>query len=229
MNSVWLPYDIDQPVLKRLALNIQTNMLNGAAPTHASLLQGALGAPSQAAVLVAITEEANPKVLLTKRASHLHKHASEVSFLGGMRDAGDLCDIDTALREATEESGLSSSQVRVVGRLPVQYTLAGISVCPIVGYIPANVTLTPAACEIEQLLWAPLSHLQTTPTTEHVVNLKHPYEMVSPCWIIQNEPVWGLTGRILAALLEIGLKQKKPWRFYVRAALKQNQSNRTDP
>ena len=38
---------------------------------------------AEAAVLIAITDEADPKVLLTRRSAYLSNHAGEVSFPGG--------------------------------------------------------------------------------------------------------------------------------------------------
>lgn len=38
---------------------------------------------ADAAVLIAITQEQQPKVLLTRRSLHLSQHAGEVSFPGG--------------------------------------------------------------------------------------------------------------------------------------------------
>ena len=38
---------------------------------------------AEAAVLIAITREAQPKVLLTRRLMQLKQHAGEVSFPGG--------------------------------------------------------------------------------------------------------------------------------------------------
>ncbi len=39
--------------------------------------------PAQAAVLIAITQEKDPKILLTRRSVYLKNHAGEVSFPGG--------------------------------------------------------------------------------------------------------------------------------------------------
>eukprot|EP00946_MAST-07B_sp_MAST-7B-sp1_P000244 g244.t1 len=62
----------------------------------------------KAAVLVALVDHPHLGVctLLTRRASKLRKHAGEVCFPGGKRDAVDKTDVDTALREAKEEVGL---------------------------------------------------------------------------------------------------------------------------
>lgn len=59
---------------------------------------------ADAAVLIAITQEQQPKVLLTRRSIHLSQHAGEVSFPGGKRDPSDTSNIVVALREAQEEA-----------------------------------------------------------------------------------------------------------------------------
>jgi hypothetical protein len=48
---------------------------------------------ADAAVLIAITNEENPKVLLTRRSVYLSNHAGEVSFPGGKRDPQDTSNI----------------------------------------------------------------------------------------------------------------------------------------
>ena len=52
---------------------------------------------AHAAVLIAITDEADPKVLLTRRSAYLNNHAGEVSFPGGKRDPQDTSNIVVAL------------------------------------------------------------------------------------------------------------------------------------
>ena len=75
-----------------------------------------------AAVLIALVEPDiegdGLQVLLTKRASHLKHHPSQVSFPGGKVEQEDKSLIDTALREAFEEIGLSANAVKIAGQLP---------------------------------------------------------------------------------------------------------------
>ena len=40
---------------------------------------------AQAGVLVAITDEMDPHLVLTRRAQHLNSHSGEVAFAGGKR------------------------------------------------------------------------------------------------------------------------------------------------
>lgn len=75
---------------------------------------------AQAAVLIAITQEAEPKVLLTRRSVYLNSHPGEVSFPGGKRDPQDTSNIVVALREAQEETGLNPFDVELIGDLPMQ-------------------------------------------------------------------------------------------------------------
>ena len=65
-------------------------------PNHAT--------PAAALVLLYPLDDA-PHVLLTVRAGRLGKHAGQVSFPGGLIDAGESVR-DAALREAFEEVGL---------------------------------------------------------------------------------------------------------------------------
>ena len=70
---------------------------------------------AEAGVLVALTDEEQPQVVLTRRAVHLSTHQGEVAFPGGKRDPEDQNIIITALREAEEEVALARNRVRVLG------------------------------------------------------------------------------------------------------------------
>src|SRR5262245_51790416 len=56
----------------------------------------------------------NPGLVFTERRSDLRRHAGEISFPGGRRDEGEEL-LETALREAEEEIGLSREHVEVAG------------------------------------------------------------------------------------------------------------------
>ena len=71
-----------------------------------------------AAVLVPlVSRDGAVNVLLTQRSSHLRDHPNQISFPGGRVEGGDENRIDTALREATEETGLARERVEVLGML----------------------------------------------------------------------------------------------------------------
>ena len=65
-----------------------------------------------AAVLIPIIMEAEPSILLTRRADSLRHHAGQVSFPGGRIDPEDATPEAAALREAWEEVALESRRRR---------------------------------------------------------------------------------------------------------------------
>jgi 8-oxo-dGTP pyrophosphatase MutT (NUDIX family) len=127
---------------------------------------------ADAAVLIAITQEAQPKVLLTRRSMHLSQHAGEVSFPGGKRDPSDTSNIVVALREAQEETALNPFDVKLLGDLPLQRARSGLSVKPIVGLIPAEVDLIAQPTEIDRIFFAPLQQLIDAPPLPYEVRLQ---------------------------------------------------------
>ena len=96
------------------------------------------GPYTPAAVLVPFVLSREPGVLLTKRTSHLNKHAGQVSFPGGRIDPEDASPESAALREAQEEIGLDPSLVEIVGRLPDYITGTGYRITPVMGLLPSG-------------------------------------------------------------------------------------------
>ena len=178
------------------------------------LRQGIGFAPSprraDAAVLLAITQEEQPRVLLTRRASHMRHHAGEVSFPGGRREAGDTSNIVVALREAFEETGLNPFQVELLGELPSQRAKSGLWVKPIVGLIPPDVILVPQPDEIERIFYVELMHIIKAQPLPYPVQLNQ-QQYYMPSFQLDNEIIWGLTARILVSLFRRGLRHSIEW------------------
>ena len=172
--------------------------------------------PAHAAVLIAITEEDDPKVLLTRRSLYLNSHAGEVSFPGGKRDPSDLSNIGVALREAWEETALSPFDVKLLGDLPMQKAKNGITVKPVVGLIPPQVELLAQPSEIDRIFFASLRDLISTQPTPHEVRLAR-QSVYFPSLHIDNEVIWGLTARILISLFQYGLNVDKHWPFLLNS------------
>lgn len=171
---------------------------------------------AQAAVLIAITQETEPKVLLTRRSTNLSNHAGEVSFPGGKRDPQDTSNIVVALREAQEETALSPFAVELIGDLPMQRAKSGMSVKPIVGLIPPNLPLVAQPSEIDRIFYASLHELMQAPLTPHQVQYQQK-TFYFPSMHVQDEIVWGLTARILVSLFQYGLDYRKDWPMLLNA------------
>ena len=155
--------------------------------------------PQQAGVLVALTREATPHLLLTRRSPHLSRHGGQVAFPGGRFEQGDSDLAQTALREAREEVGLHPRLVEVIGTLSTVVSRHSISVQPVVGLIPADFTETPDDYEIEAVFRVSLDWLLQTPPAR----IDHfPEQVSAPCWYYQDYEIWGMSAMVIQELLE---------------------------
>lgn len=171
---------------------------------------------ADAAVLIAITNEDDPKVLLTRRSVYLSNHAGEVSFPGGKRDPQDTSNIVVALREAYEETALNPFDVQLLGDLPMQKARNGMLVKPVVGLIPPEVELVAQPTEIDRIFFASLKQLMEVPAVPYEVRFAH-QSLYFPSMRVENEIVWGLTARMLVTLFQYGFGYHKEWPFLVNS------------
>lgn len=228
--AVALPAYIKQPSLRQLAERIQTELLDTTKQSlhqqtddiaHSALILDTLyQAPiADASILVAITNEKQPKLLLTRRAAHMTSHAGEVSCAGGKYDIGDYNNVFTALREAYEETALPPNKVQLLGQLPVQTSKSGMSVRPIVALIEPDLPLSPEPGEIARIFWADFEALITQPTVEYSIEYtmqRQTATILTPSWQVDGEIVWGLTGRVIASLLETGFDRQLDWYYQIQ-------------
>lgn len=109
-----------------------------------------------AAVLVAITDRAEPGVHFTLRRENMRSHAGQVAFPGGRIDPGEDV-VTAALREAEEEIGLAPAMVDLWGAADPYRTVTNFRVTPILGLVPPDLVLAPHEHEVADLFEAPLS------------------------------------------------------------------------
>ena len=112
-----------------------------------------------AAVLIPITDRAEPGVILTQRPTWLRSHAGQVAFPGGKVDDTDENSIFAALREAEEELNIPPTRVEVIGVADTYYSGSGYSIAPVVGIIPPDLDLQPNPQEVEDWFEVPLAFL----------------------------------------------------------------------
>ena len=171
---------------------------------------------AQAAVLIAITQEDEPKVLLTRRSAYLNSHPGEVSFPGGKRDPQDTSNIVVALREAQEETGLNPFDVDLIGDLPMQKARNGMLVKPVVGLIPPNLPLIPQPTEIDRIFYVSLRKMLEAKPIPYEVRYQH-QSLYFPSFRLENEIIWGLTARMMVSLFQYGLDYQKEWPFLLNS------------
>ncbi|MRS89233.1 CoA pyrophosphatase [Enterobacteriaceae bacterium RIT714] len=161
----------------------------------------------QAAVLIPVVRREQPGLLLTKRSSHLRKHAGQVAFPGGAVDATDASLIAAALREAQEEVAIPPESVDVIGVLPPVDSVTGFQVTPVVGIIPPNLRYHANVDEVSAVFEMPLAEALRL-GRYHPLDIQrrgHDHRV----WLswYQHYFVWGMTAGIIRELaLQIGLK-----------------------
>lgn len=151
---------------------------------------------ASAAVLVAITDQPEPEVILTRRSSEMPTHKGEVAFPGGKTEESDVDFVATALREAHEEIGLSPELVQIVGELDQVVSRYGFLVTPVLGIVPNNVELTEESGEIESIFRVPLKFfLEGQPD-----QIDQFGSFKGPRWYFESYTIWGLTAVMLAEM-----------------------------
>jgi 8-oxo-dGTP pyrophosphatase MutT (NUDIX family) len=163
-------------------------------------------ADTPAAVLIAITDRADPGVILTVRREHLRTHAGQVAFPGGRVDPGEEA-IAAALREAHEEVLLDPNEAEVVGTIEDYRTVTGYIVTPVIAVIAPDLPLEPHEHEVAGWFEAPLEFL-LDPANQHRRSAlfqgktRHYYE------ILWNERrIWGATAAMI-----VNLSRRLQWR-----------------
>jgi 8-oxo-dGTP pyrophosphatase MutT (NUDIX family) len=151
-------------------------------------------------VLVAVTDRAEPGVILTQRTDTLSRHPGQVAFPGGRIDPGDDGAIAAALREAEEEIALPRNQVTVIGEVDRYRTITGFEVTPVIGVVPPDLLLVPSAAEVAQVFEVPLNFVldsanHVEATVEWQGRNRHYYEI---SW--NGHRIWGATAAMIVNL-----------------------------
>lgn len=155
-------------------------------------------------------------VLLLARAATLRSHAGQVAFPGGRRDDTDADLIETALREAHEETGLDPAGVDVLGALrPLPLPYSFHLVTPVLGWWehPTPVHARDTA-ESELVFRTPVAHL-VSPDRRYTSVLRRDGQIWrGPAWLLDVEGtrqlLWGFTALVLDGMLD-RLGWAEPW------------------
>jgi 8-oxo-dGTP pyrophosphatase MutT (NUDIX family) len=149
-------------------------------------------------------------LLLTVRASTLRHHAGQAAFPGGATDPGDAGPVDTALREAREETGIDTTRLRPLATLERMFIPpSGFHVVPVLAYSPdpgpvavvdENETAMVARVPVRAFI---------NPKTRLMV-YGRATRFAGPAFLLNHMLVWGFTGQIIAAILDVA-GWAQPW------------------
>jgi 8-oxo-dGTP pyrophosphatase MutT (NUDIX family) len=145
-------------------------------------------------------------ILLIRRAEREgDPWSGHMALPGGRREPADRDLVATAIRETAEEVGLRLAREDLIGGLddvvPRTPVLPPIAVRPFVFTLPERPALTPNP-EVAATRWVLLDHL-LHPETYHSARVDirgAPRDF--PAYRVEESIVWGMTERIVTALLE---------------------------
>ncbi len=164
----------------------------------------------QAAVLVALTDEPEPRVILARRAQHLRLHPGEIAFPGGKRESQDASPWVTALREAQEEIGLEPSLVQPLGELAPRVTRTNFQVHPCVAKVPGQFDMVVDPQELESVFLTPLPVFAQRETYRLEKMTDERGSLMVPHYQINNDNIWGVTAAVLVQLANLVLDAGLP-------------------
>ena len=164
-----------------------------------------------AAVLLLVFErEGECHILFTKRSDKVPHHKGEISFPGGTVDPDDRDFLHTALREGTEEIGLDSRDVTILGRLDDIFTVTtGFIITPYVGIIPHPYPFQVNRDEISELIFLPLRALGEESQVKTSRVTWEGKKIVLYDFHVRGHIIWGATARILKQFIDLTYEPQK--------------------
>ena len=154
-------------------------------------------APRAAVLVPLFVDGGELRLILTKRPMHMPTHAGDLAFPGGKPMDGEG-PVDTALREAEEEVGISPSSVEVMGYLPDIHTVSYVRmVVPVVGRLSSVPRLRPDPGEVDKVLLPAVDQFRQRDLW------RTEYWDDRPIYFfpLEGEILWGATARMVRQLV----------------------------
>ncbi len=175
------------------------------------------------AVLVPIEEEnGEPCLLYEVRAASLRYQPGDICFPGGRMERGEDAAV-CALRELTEELGITQENVELLGALDYTFHISGAPIYPVLARVNGNwrKQAAPNRAEVDEVFTIPLHWLTEHPPTQ--VFTDRFYRATQPVseeirtllegrarrernpvlfWNYQGRLLWGMTARVTNWLIK---------------------------
>jgi 8-oxo-dGTP pyrophosphatase MutT (NUDIX family) len=151
-------------------------------------------------------------LLVTVRASTLRHHAGQAAFPGGAADPGDGGPIFTAMREATEETGIDTSRLTPLATLEKMFIPpSGFHVVPVLAYSPdpGPVSVVDES-ETAVVARVPVRAFINPENRLMVYRKENTRRLAGPAFLLNEMLVWGFTGQVISAMLDVA-GWARPW------------------
>jgi 8-oxo-dGTP pyrophosphatase MutT (NUDIX family) len=160
------------------------------------------GPRADAAVLMAIRDVPEQRMVFTLRREDLAHHAGQVSFPGGRTDHGDSGAIETALRESREEIALDPAAVEPLGFIDCLETVSGFCVTPVVARLAGDAVLAPQPGEVAMLFEVRLDFLLDPANVRQFEFRAHGASRKVYEYVGVEPRIWGATAAMLVNLMQ---------------------------
>lgn len=154
-----------------------------------------------AAVLMAVRDVPEPRVVFTLRRDGLAHHSGQVSFPGGGAEPRDASVIATALRESHEEVALDPARVQPLGYLDCLETVSGFCVTPVVALLAGDARLHAQPDEVAKVFEVPLAFLLDPANLRQREFRLHGFRRMVYEYADVEPRIWGATALMLVNLL----------------------------
>lgn len=202
--------DLRAKILQRFAGSTPRHELTdwrllGVSPERLQALQSHFPPnPAPAAVLVPFVDRAEGlSILLTQRATHLARHAAQISFPGGRIEDSDADFASAALREAQEEIGLDPARVEVFGYLPDHLVISGFRVTPVLALVTPPIELRLNPDEVSAAFEVPAAHFFDRASHKARMRRVGDQDMLLYDIPWQDQNIWGATAGMLLTLVRM--------------------------
>jgi 8-oxo-dGTP pyrophosphatase MutT (NUDIX family) len=169
----------------------------------AAMLEALDAEPSPAAVLIPVLDrDDGPAVLLTRRAAGLRHHAGQISFPGGRLEHAETDPLNAAIRETTEETGITARFIEPLGFLPDHLVLTGFRITPVVAHIRPGFTLKIDSREVADVFEVPLAFILDPANYQPVRRELRGFTVDALDLPFGDRLIWGATAGMLRTLRE---------------------------
>ena len=151
-------------------------------------------------------------LLLTVRAGTLRHHAGQAAFPGGAADPGDSGPVHTALRGAQEETGIDPVRLAPLATLERMFIPpSGFHVVPVLAYSPdPGPVAVVDESETAVVARVPLRAFINPRNRLMVYRTGSPSRWAGPAFLLNEMLVWGFTGHVISAMLDVA-GWAQPW------------------